>query len=145
MVCIGRKTAYWEEMESYIQANNLQNYIYFFHNIPMTTLPQFYKLATLLVYPSSFEGFGIPILEALVSGLPVITSEGSCFEEVGGENSIYINPKNIPSFSELLFKILMDSELRKKMKQQGRIYAKKFEAKRLTEEVEEVYQRLISA
>ena len=62
------------------------------HNLPFDALPAVYKAAEVFCYPSIFEGFGIPILEAMCIGTPVLTSTGSCFAETGGDAALYADP-----------------------------------------------------
>ena len=71
-------------------------------NIPATDMPVIYKLADMFVYPSFFEGFGIPIVEAMASGTKVLCSDISCFREVGEEEVRYFDPNEPSSISELM-------------------------------------------
>ena len=102
LVVIGKKTAYFTEINTYILENNLQNKVIFLENVELKELAAIYKIATVFIYPSVFEGFGIPIIEALYSKTPVISSKGGCFLEAGGENSIYINALNPEEFCSRL-------------------------------------------
>ena len=78
-----------------------------------------FEQAAAFVYPSYYEGFGIPILEALFSKIPVITSQGGCFEEVGGRASLYVNPSDYNQLSEAISVLFSDSIGSAKMIQQG--------------------------
>ena len=95
LVIVGKKTNYYKEIYAFLLANNMQNEVVFLENIPLIELSWLYQLATIFVYPSVFEGFGIPIIEALYSKTPVISSVGSCFAEAGGKDSIYVKINNI--------------------------------------------------
>ena len=101
-------------------------------------------MSSLFVYPSLFEGFGIPILEALNSKIPVIAATGSCLEEAGGPHSIYINPYDVKSMAESIDNVLSNTTLRDKMISEGLNYAKRFEQKILTEEMMNHYTSLLS-
>ena len=83
-------------------------------------------MASIMIYPSIFEGFGIPILEALYSKIPVITSQGSCFPEAGGPNSIYIDPNNEQQLKESILKIENNTNLRQEMILKGYSHAQQF-------------------
>ncbi len=84
LVLIGKETAYTEEIHRYIETNGLQKKVLFLKTYPPTELAIVYQLATVFVYPSIFEGFGIPIIEALFSKTPVITTNSGVFPEAGG-------------------------------------------------------------
>jgi len=88
LLIAGRSTDYLKEINDYLKLNPAGDRIIFRHNIESADLPALYQSASLFVYPSVFEGFGIPILEALYSGVPVITSTGSCFAETGGDAAL---------------------------------------------------------
>jgi glycosyltransferase involved in cell wall biosynthesis len=144
LVLVGKKTDYFMELLSYIRENQLDRCIHFYHDISILDLPGFYQMAELFIYPSTFEGFGLPILEALVSGVPVITSQGSCFSEAGGEGSIYLNPENSAYFAETIHEILNNKSLQNKMKLKGLEHSRKFEAKGLANQLMEVYKSTIN-
>ena len=112
-------------------------------NVSIEELPSIYALANVFVYPSLFEGFGIPIIESLASGTPVITTKGGCFSEAGGPNSIYINPLD---YEELAFNIdhlLTKSDLQNKMSLSGKKFVKKFNPKELSNELMKTYRSII--
>lgn len=126
IVAIGRQTLYFKSVMEYAINNHIENNLIFIENIKNTELPAFYQLARVFVYPSIFEGFGIPVLEALASGTPVVTSNVSSLPEAAGENSILIDPNNVESIADGLQKAIYDKELRIKMIIEGRKHAKKF-------------------
>lgn len=145
LIFIGRKTPYINKIYSFLESNQIQKkYIKFLHSVKDSELPHFYQLAELFVYPSIFEGFGIPILEAIVSGCPVITSLGSGFKEAGGEESIYINPMNTCEFTISIKKVLEDKGLQAKMKENGFRHAKKFESSLLTQQLMDLYKKMVN-
>ena len=115
------------------------------HNIPFQELPVFYQLAKLFVYPSFFEGFGIPIIEAIHSNIPVIAATGSCLEEAGGPDSIYINPNNEKELAININKILTSSDLVNKMTTKGKEYIKRFSDETIAQDIMQVYQKALSA
>ena len=95
LVIVGRHTEYTDKIERFIKENKLEERVHIISNVPFDDLPAFYQLAEIFVYPSRFEGFGIPIIEALYSGIPVVAATGSCLEEAGGPDSIYVHPDDI--------------------------------------------------
>jgi glycosyltransferase involved in cell wall biosynthesis len=126
LVIIGKKTVYFKEIKNYIVENNLQNKVVFLENVELKELASIYRMASVFIYPSVFEGFGIPIIEALYSKTPVITSKGGCFSEAGGENTVYIDPLNTEEIKGELEEILANSEKRELMKQKGFEFVQKF-------------------
>ena len=95
-----------------------------------------------MIYPSVFEGFGIPILEALFSKTPVITSQGGCFSETGGEDSIYINPLSVSEMTSAITKITTDTNLRNTMIEKGYNYAQNFTDKKVAQNLIDIYKNL---
>lgn len=142
LVVIGKPTPYLKKVQEYISENNLK-YIYFIENVPSLDLRAIYQMAKAFVYPSVFEGFGIPILEALNSRVPVITSKGGCFGEAGGNSSFYIDPNNVDELIDALNKVLTDHELRKKMIDDGVLWADNFSEDKITTNLMNVYTYLV--
>ena len=101
-----------------------------------------YKLAQIFVYPSLYEGFGIPIIEALYSKTPVITTQGGVFPEAGGPNSIYIDPTNAIDLEHAIQKLLVDKDLSNKMAEKGFEFAQKFNDEIIARQVMNVYNYL---
>ena len=89
------------------------------HNVDFKDFPAIYAGAMVLCYPSIFEGFGIPILEAMCVGTPVLTSTGSCFKETGGDAAMYAAPDNPQQIGKQLYTILTNEDLRKEMRRKG--------------------------
>ncbi len=143
LVVVGKTTQYAHKVKKYIADKGIKN-IYFLENVPNKDLPALYQRATLFIYPSLFEGFGLPILEALNSGTPVITSKGGCFKEAGGKNTIYIDPGNIEELSDAIEMVLTDSSLREKMIDKGYKHAEKFNDQKIAGELISTYKKVIS-
>ena len=142
LVVIGRPTQYADEVKNYIRKHMLEH-IYFLENVPNEDLPALYQMASLFVYPSQFEGFGIPILEALNSRVPVITSKGGCFAEAGGGFSVYVEPGNIEELGESVSKILNDSNFSKTMMEKGYDHALRFREDIIAKNIFKVYQKVL--
>ncbi len=144
LIIVGKKTDYFNELMVIIEKNNMQNQVVFLSNITLTELSILYQTAKIFVYPSIFEGFGIPIIEALYAQTPVITSTGSCFAEAGGPESIYVNPDDIPAMRNAIMDVWNDPEKRAQMKQIGWKFAQKFNDDCIAKEWIEVYKSLKS-
>lgn len=139
LVIVGKATAYKEELEIYIHKHNLHKKVFFIENCAFEDLPKIYRSAQLFVYPSVFEGFGIPIVEAIASGIPVISSAGGCFAEAGGKNALYVDPYSPEALSEAISKVLDDQELKNTMIQRGIEHIQKFEPLVIAKGLMDVY------
>jgi len=102
IVAIGNQTSYFNEVLEAVTSNKMENRVHFLENIPFSDLPAIYQSAKIFCYPSVFEGFGIPIIEALYSKIPVITSKGGVFPETGGPNSTYVDPLNVEELANAI-------------------------------------------
>ncbi len=139
LVIVGRETEYKREIVIEALQRNVWESIIFLHDIPFTDFPAIYQGAKLFVYPSLFEGFGIPLVEAIESGIPVITSNGSCFSEAAGPSSIYVEPTNAEELAFQINRVVHDSELREKMVNEGQRYTKRFLPSQIANDLLSVY------
>lgn len=139
LVIVGKPTAYMQELKPLIEQYQLQNQIVFLHNVVTDDLPAVYKLAKIFVMPSIFEGFGIPILEALCAGTPVIASSSSCFDEVGGPGSIYLNPHDLDAWGDSISDLLNDDLKRENMISKGLVFAENFSDDKIAHNLMNVY------
>ena len=140
IVAVGRRTPYLDEIVSYAEANGISHFLHIRHGVNYDDLPVFYKLATAFVYPSRIEGFGIPMLEAITSGLPAIGCNGSCLEEAGGPHSLYVNPDDVEGMADAIHSVYNDVSLRQNMIAQGKEYARRFDIAKLTSDLYDVYK-----
>lgn len=143
LVLIGKKTDYYKEIKSYIETNNLQHKITILKGVTNQELAIIYQLATVFVYPSIFEGFGIPIIEALFSKTPVITSNNGVFPEAGGPHSIYL--ENMYDENELAEKInhlLISESNRTEITEKGFQFVQKFNDDVIANQVIQIYKSL---
>jgi glycosyltransferase involved in cell wall biosynthesis len=144
LVVIGKTTKYTEQVNAYLAANNLTNRVIFLKDVTFDELPAIYQLASIFIYPSRYEGFGIPILEALNSGTPVIAATGSCLEEAGGPGSIYINQDDATALAEKVNLIFADDKLRQAMITKGLEYAANFYDDKLALQLQQLYQNILN-
>ena len=141
LVVVGKKTNYFKEVNKFIQQTNLNNRTIFLENVTNEDLPIIYQKASVFIYPSIFEGFGIPIIEALISKTPVITTKSGCFPEAGGPNSIYINPLNEIDLASKINELLSSESLKKEMSEKGFLYAEKFHKAKIAQQLMEIYTK----
>lgn len=142
LVIVGKYTPYADEVTSYVKANGLECRVHILNGVAFDDLPTIYQLSDVFVYPSRFEGFGIPILEALHSGVPVIAATGSCLEEAGGPDSLYVHPDDEEGMVKVLFQAL-DSVQREQMIIKGKRYAARFSEMEQAKLLNELYSNLI--
>ncbi len=103
-----------------------------------------YQRASLFVFPSLYEGFGFPVLEAYASGCPVISSGAGSLKEVGGDGSLYFNPKNLLEIRTAAQQALYNKEVREKMIQKGKTIFEKFSWEKCRKETMEVYKSVLN-
>jgi glycosyltransferase involved in cell wall biosynthesis len=106
-------------LQAMVRQRGLQQCVDFYNYVPYAALPDLYRGALALVYPSLWEGFGLPILEAMACGTPVITSRGSGTEEVAGDAAVLVNPTNLMALVEALQGLLDQSHQRSLLRQRG--------------------------
>lgn len=142
LVIIGNGGKYKKEVESYIHSKGLEDRVIILSNVTNDDLPAFYQRSDLFCFPSHFEGFGIPIIEALFSKTPVITSKGSVFPEAGGPNTIYIDPNNKEELSEQISNVLTNPDLAFEMVEMGRNFVEKFHRRKTAQNLIDLYNSL---
>ena len=142
LVIIGGDTPYKQEILDYVQEREYPQKIIFLKGISSRELAIVYQLATIFVYPSLFEGFGIPIIEALYSKIPVITTNSGVFPEAAGPDSIFINPMDVNEISEKIKLLLSNKNLRQSIAEKGYQFVQKFNDQTIANEVMSVYENL---
>ena len=142
VVAVGRRTAYVDKIQNFLKAQGIEHLFHFYHQVPYADLPSFYKWASTFAYPSRIEGFGIPLLEAISSGVPAIGCTGSCLEEAGGPNSIYVNPDDAQGMADAILRTCTDEDLRQHMISEGKKYALNFSDEKLSHDLMKVYENL---
>jgi glycosyltransferase involved in cell wall biosynthesis len=146
LVVVGNsKGKYAENVRKEVRRLKLENKILWLNNVenPLE-LKMLYQNAQIFLYPSKYEGFGIPIIEALLSKVPVITSNISSLPEAAGSDSILVNPEKIEEIANAIKIVLMQTDLRTKMIENGNNFAReKFNERKLTEELEKLYSKMI--
>ncbi|RZM18397.1 MAG: glycosyltransferase family 1 protein [Pedobacter sp.] len=145
LVVVGRKTSYIKKVDKEIALLGLKERVIFLENVPFNELPAIYQMAKVFVYPSLYEGFGIPIIEALYSKVPVVAAKGSCLEEAGGNHSFYIPPLDHAALALAVNQILASPELQTEMVTIGLAYVKRFGNEVITKDMINVYNTTLSA
>lgn len=143
-IAIGKQKDYADKVMRYAMEHNLSDRVHFFSKVPLTDLPAILQESKIFIYPSLYEGFGIPIIEALNSGIPVIAARGSCLEEAGGPHSIYVDPYNESELAEQVKSLLENDQQRILMVKEGLEYVKRFSDEECTNELIKVYNNLLN-
>jgi glycosyltransferase involved in cell wall biosynthesis len=112
--------------------------------VPREVLPCFYNSASVFVYPSICEGFGLPVVEAMACGTPTITSHGSSLEEIAGDAAVLIDPWDVSAIASAIDKVLCDSELRIKLRVRGLARSNCFSWQKMAAQTREVYRQVLS-
>lgn len=152
LVVIGDGKKYKQQVKDYITQNGLGEKIIFLSEKEAartssdfqsaTDFPAIYQSAIAMIYPSFFEGFGIPVLESLWSKLPVITSNISCLPEAGGEGAYYVDPASAEEIAEGMKKIYTDKEFAVSLVEKGWQHAQHFTQQKCAASVMDVYKTI---
>jgi glycosyltransferase involved in cell wall biosynthesis len=142
LVLAGKMTAYGEELSSQARGMGIADQVVFPGYVPDELLPALYRGATILVYPSLYEGFGLQILEAMACGTPVITSNTSSMPEVAGDAALLVDPGSVPEIAAGLKQMLTDQQLRRSLSQRGLARSRQFTWERTARETAAVYRQM---
>jgi glycosyltransferase involved in cell wall biosynthesis len=144
LVIIGDEIAKYAALRHAVHRHKLHKHVRFFGFVPARTLVSLYRLASVFVFPSLYEGFGLPPLEAMASGTPVITSNVSSLPEVVGDAAVLIDPLRPDDIADALRRVLSDSDLRADMRRRGLERAKQFSWEQSVRRVREIYTEVLS-
>jgi len=127
LVLVGRKTSYTRKIIEQAQREQLTHRVHILHGVPDEHLPALYAAAEVFVYPSRYEGFGIPIIEAVSMGLPIVGCTGSCLEEAGGPHNLYVSPDDAEGMADAVSRLLIGAQDRDERIRRSRSYIARFE------------------
>lgn len=145
LVLVGRQTSYVrKQILPFAERNGLSSRIHLLSGVPNHHLPAIYQQALCFVYPSRYEGFGIPIIEAIQSRLPVVAATGSCLEEAGGPDSLYVHPDDANALAQAVSRSLPGAEGREERIQRSLQYIQRFENNDIAQQMLTLYQRCIN-
>ena len=143
LVLVGRHTIYTDKILAYAKEHQLEHRVKIMHGVPDSELPALYAGAECFVYPSIYEGFGIPIIEAISCGLPVVACTGSCLEEAGGPDSLYVDPDDSIGMAEAIRRSLKGVDDREERILRSMEYIRRFRGNDVAGQVVEVYKKLL--
>jgi glycosyltransferase involved in cell wall biosynthesis len=139
LVIIGDEVSKYAELRRAVHRHNLHKYVRFLGYMPDETLAVLYRLAAVFVFPSLYEGFGLPPLEAMASGTPVVTSNVSSLPEVAGDAAVLVDPYDPRSIAEGIRRVLTEPELRQAMRARGLHRAAEFSWEHSVRRVRDIY------
>lgn len=144
LVLLGGEGYGSEAIHEFIRSESLQERVKLPGYVDDQQLVPLYQAASVLLFPSLEEGFGLPVLEGMANGLPVVTSRTSALPEVGGEAALYVDPHDPRDIAEKVLRAVEDGELRRKMIEQGLVRARQFTWQRTAEETCRVYDEVLA-
>jgi glycosyltransferase involved in cell wall biosynthesis len=143
LIIIGDELSKHPDLRRTVVRGGVQNDVRFMGFVPIEVLRIFYDAAKVFVFPSLYEGFGLPPLEAMAHGTPVLTSNTSSIPEVVGNAAVLVNPENVFEMMRALQRVLLDQPLREKLRQRGYEQVKKFSWDRSAAEVLAGYEEVV--
>ncbi len=142
LVLVGNEDYFYRRLKEFVEEKEIKNVI-FAGYVPDHDLDTVYSNAEIFVWPSLYEGFGLPPLEAMAKGVPVASSDHPCMKEILGESAYYFNGRKKREIVEALKKVLEDNELRKKLIAGGREQVKKYDWRRMAEKTLATYKKFL--
>jgi glycosyltransferase involved in cell wall biosynthesis len=144
VLVVGRETAYAQEVRREAARLGVADRLRFLRGVSPEDLATLYRRCTVFVYPSIFEGFGIPIIEALCCGAPAVTTAGGVFSEAGGPGSVYVDPQDVEGLGRALGGLLADQRRRTAMAAAGREFVARFSDQAIAAALFRVYDELMA-
>ena len=139
LVAVGKPTKYSADVLRWADREQLASRVHFLYGVPDEDLQTLYRMAEVFVYPSRYEGFGIPVIEAIHCRLPVIACTGSCLEEAGGPDCLYVSPDDPEALAAAFLKLQQGAAGREERINRSRDYVRRFEGNDVARQVGEVY------
>jgi glycosyltransferase involved in cell wall biosynthesis len=143
LVVVGGKGWLYDDFFRRLEELPVRDAVHFSGYVPSADLPLVYNAATVTATPSVYEGFGLPVLEAMACGTPVVSSNASSLPEMGGDAARYFDPHDVEAMAETIRVVWTDSDMRAEMRQLGLEQAARFSWKRAAEETLAIYERLL--
>jgi glycosyltransferase involved in cell wall biosynthesis len=142
LIMIGDDISKYAALRRAVHQHQLHKYVRFLGYLPDETLAVMYRLAGVFVFPSLYEGFGLPPLEAMASGTPVVTSNLSSLPEVTGDAALLVDPYDPQSIADGIYRVLTDETLRRRLRQKGLARARQFSWESSVRRVRGIYDEV---
>ena len=144
LVVVGKETKYKRKIEQFISKHKMQEQVHFLEGVGMEQLAVLYTLSTVFIYISRYEGFGIPLIEALFSGTAVITSNRSSLPEAAGPGALYVDPENLSDVRSKIRFLFDHPEERARLERMGREYVERYQDEVIAREMNALYLETLS-
>lgn len=142
LVIVGKPDLHYEKLLARVQELRLNDAVVFPGYVPDDDLPLFYNAAEIFIFPSIFEGFGLPIMESMASGVATITSAGSCLTEIAGDGALLVDPLRVDAIAEGIRGVLERPELKSQLIERGLRRSASFSTQSFAGKILEVYRSL---
>ncbi|OUC09187.1 glycosyl transferase family 1, partial [Litorilinea aerophila] len=126
-----------------VQELGLEEHVHFPGFVADEDLPALYAAAEFFAYPSLYEGFGLPIVEALACGTPVLTGDNSCLPEAGGPGALYVRAEEVESIAQGILQLAQDEQLRIRLREAGLAHAAQFTWERSAQQLVAAYTKVL--
>lgn len=140
LVLVGKQDWQADVIHKCVVKHGLESRVAFLGYVPGEDLPYLYNAARVFVYPSIFEGFGLPVVESMACGTPTITSCGSSLEEIAGDAAMLVDPLSVDSIADAMEKVLQDATLRQSLSQRGLARSGQFSYRTAAKETLAIYE-----
>lgn len=146
LVLIGRRRMpdYAAEIDACVSRYGLKDRVVWLDGVEFAHLPAIYAMARAVAYPSTYEGFGLPVAEALSVGTPVVAATGSCLEEAGGDGALYVAPDDADAMADALRSIVEREDVRDRLAKRGAAHVKRFDAEAFARATMACYRRALT-
>ena len=144
LVIAGKKDDFHSALEEEVKKSGLDGRVIFTGFVNDSELAGLYKASSAYVFPSLSEGFGLPALEAMSYGTPVISSNSTCLPEILGDSAVYFDPKNIDNIAKVISQVMADKKLQEKMVKKGYMRVKKYNWKSTARVTLGVYEKILN-
>ena len=145
LLVVGELDPRYPEVPELVNEMGLEEKVIFYGYVEQKELMNLYRRASVLVMPSLYEGFGLPVLEAMVCGIPVIISDTPSLVEIAKDNALAVNPRDINKLAGAIYKIISDKDFAGKLAEKGKRYANEFTIERMAKETVAVYESCFSS
>jgi glycosyltransferase involved in cell wall biosynthesis len=144
LIIIGDEISKLQSLRRAVHKYDIHRYVRFLGYVPDKTLAVLYRLASVFVFPSLYEGFGLPPLEAMASGTPVVTSNVSSLPEVVGDAAVLVDPYSVEAIADGIMSVLRSTHLREELRARGLERVKTYSWARSVKRVHEIYGEVLS-
>ena len=143
LVCVGDRSGVDSKVRQRASQLGIEDRVLLLGHVAQEALPAIYQGATLFLYPTLYEGFGLPVVEAMASGVPVITSNTSALEEIANGYAELVNPLDVEKMAQSIVRCVRDREYREDLAERGRARSEEFVWRHAAEQTLAIYQRVL--